>query len=537
MSVILPREIARRADEAPDQRFIQEIGGAEQTYGEFQLDTRCWAAALADFGIGEGDLVATMIPVSLTVYHCWMGLAWLGAIDVPVNHEYRGQLLTHVLNNSEARFMVASSRFLNQILEVIDQLPHLEKVIVFDATELPPTQRVELIAGLGSDAKAEPKLRIPDHWDIAGVMYTSGTTGTSKGVLCSWAYLAQAPGGTFPPADPVDDGAYYAPWQPYHLTGRVALQMAAQMNLRLVLRERFSLSSWWDDVRQYNCTHALCAFLGAWMWNQPRREDDADNPMKYMTMSPLIPQVAEFEERFGLELATTYASVEAGFAVQPARSPKDHRICGRIRDGFEIRIVDEHDQEVPSGEKGELIIRGDRPWTTFGGYFNDPAATGAIWRNGWIHTGDAFRSDEEGNLYFVDRIKDYIKHRGQKIAAAEVETEVVAHADVVECACIGVPSDLTIDGVVGGDDVRIFVVTTDKNLDVDDLAEFLVQRMPRFMVPRYIDFVDRLPKNHLHKVMKNELRALPISETTWDREQVSPRNGATSSATGPARNA
>jgi crotonobetaine/carnitine-CoA ligase len=352
-------------------------------------------------------------------------------------------------------------------------------------------------------------------------MYTSGTTGTSKGVLCSWAYLSGAPGGAFPDDSPVEDGAYYSPWQPYHLTSRTALQIAVQMDLRLVMRRRFSVSMWWDDIRAYNCTHVLCAFLGAWLWNQPPTDRDADNPLRRMAMSPLIKEFREFEQRFGVEVTTTYASVEAGFAIEPPRGADDHRICGHARPGFEVRIVDEHDEEVPVGERGELVIRSDRPWLSFGGYLNDPASTATVLRNGWVHTGDAFTRDEAGNLYFVDRMKDYIKYRGQTISTAEIEAAVSEHPDVVECACVGYASDLAVEGAVGGDDIRVFVVTKNGGVTAEELHLFLVEeQLPRSMVPRYLDFVEELPKNHVNKILKQDLRDRPVTDATWDRERV-----------------
>lgn len=515
----LPHLIAERARETPDRLFIQEIGGVEQTYSEFHRDGLAWASALESAGVSEGDVVATMLPASALGYHCWMGLSWLRAIEVPVNHEYRRRMLKHVLENSKASCLVVSKLFLDEVLEVLDQLTYLQTMVVPDATEGVRSCPVRVVLGDELAARRLPVDREPpERWDTAAIIYTSGTTGASKGVVCSWAQLAETVLFPADEAELCDDGGYYSPWQPFHLTGRTAAEIAVRLKLRLIVRERFSISSFWSDVRTYRCTHFYSAFIGAWLWRQPAREDDAQNPLVRMAMVPLIPQYREFETRFGVKLSTSYASVESGFPIEPTHDPKDYRTCGRVRTGYDVRLVDVHDEEVPVGEVGEMVVRSDRPWQSFGGYFNNPEATAAVLGNAWFHTGDGFRMDEAGDLYFSDRLKDYLKYRGKTVSAAEVEQAVEEHPAVIECACVGVPSDLAVEGVVGGDDIRVFVVLdNNSNVAPPDLASFLMESVPRFMVPRYIDIVDSIPKNHLHKAKKQELREVGINAATWDR--------------------
>jgi len=190
-------------------------------------------------------------------------------------------------------------------------------------------------------------------------------------------------------------------------------------------------------------------------------------------------------------------------------------LCGKARPGIEARVVDENDCEVAPGQTGELILRSDRPWAMNHGYYKNPEATANAWRNGWFHTGDGFRYDEEGNFFFVDRIKDAIRRRGENISSFEVENEVVTHPDIAEAAAIPVPSQL------GEDDVMIVVAPVDgANIDSKELFEFLEPRMAHFMLPRYIRVIGELPKTPTQKVQKHLLKSDGVTADTWDREDA-----------------
>jgi crotonobetaine/carnitine-CoA ligase len=187
--------------------------------------------------------------------------------------------------------------------------------------------------------------------------------------------------------------------------------------------------------------------------------------------------------------------------------------CGRVRPGYQVRIVDEHDEEVPPGTVGELIVRADEPWVMNVGYLNMPEATADAWRHGWFHTGDALMCDDDGDFYFVDRLKDAIRRRGENISSAEVEIEVSAFPAVAECAAVAVPSEWS------EDEVKVFVIAKpDTNLDPVELIEFLRPRMAHYMIPRFVEIVDELPRTNTFKVMKHELRDRGNSDATWDRE-------------------
>jgi crotonobetaine/carnitine-CoA ligase len=202
-------------------------------------------------------------------------------------------------------------------------------------------------------------------------------------------------------------------------------------------------------------------------------------------------------------------------------SNDNHRSCGRLTPGYEARLVDEHDNEVPAGEIGELIVRSDRPWTLNLGYVGLPDESMKAWRNGWFHTGDVFRLDADQNFYFVDRRKDAIRRRGENISSFEVEAIVNSHPDVVESAAVAVPSEL------GEDDVKVVVVRrAGSDINEADLIDFLTPVMPRFMIPRYVEFIDTLPKTPTDRVQKALLRNAGVTPQTWDRTVAAAKSPA-----------
>jgi crotonobetaine/carnitine-CoA ligase len=235
-------------------------------------------------------------------------------------------------------------------------------------------------------------------------------------------------------------------------------------------------------------------------------------------MGPVIPGPEAFKTRFGIShVATGYGTTEVGFPISTPWDPPNDRTCGRRRDGtpgYELRLVDEHDEPVPTGQVGELIVRTAVPWSMNTGYWGRPEQTAEAWRNGWFHTGDAFIEDADGWFYLVDRMKDTLRRRGENISSFEVEAGVLQHPAVAECAVIGVPSEL------GEDEVKaVLVAAPGQAIDPAELILFLEPRLPRFMIPRYIEVVASLPRTDgTMRVKKVELRRDALNPQTWDRQ-------------------
>ncbi len=233
-----------------------------------------------------------------------------------------------------------------------------------------------------------------------------------------------------------------------------------------------------------------------------------------MGVSPMLRDTARFKSRFGIEQVTTFYGSTEVFSPLINFHPKAHPTsCGRPRAGFQVRLVDEHDIPVPTGEVGELIVRTELPWNINAGYWSLPEETARAWRNGWFHTGDLFFRDEDGYHYFADRKKDALRRRGENISTFEVEREVMAYPVVLEAACVAAP------GEFGGEEVKVFVVPREQTeFDPAELIKFLLPRMPYFMVFRFVEVIEELPKTPSMRIKKYELREKGNSDATWDRE-------------------
>ncbi|MCB1246579.1 MAG: AMP-binding protein, partial [Acidimicrobiia bacterium] len=341
----------------------------------------------------------------------------------------------------------------------------------------------------------------------------SGTTGPSKGVLVPWGQVHAVITGVYPEGTLVAGKVLYAPFPSNHIGGRLFPCLGIDQGVPTVIRDSFSASGYWDDIAEYQCTTtALVPAMASILWNAPAAVGDADNTLEDVLMVPIIPEFDDFKRRFGVRICTDYNMTEISVPTHSGWDVSDWRSCGKLRPGYpgyELRIVDEFDNPVETGKVGELICRTEVPWTLNAGYLGRAAETAAAWRNGWFHTGDAFRVDDEGRYYFVDRIKDAIRRRGENVSSFEVEREVLDFPGVVDCAAIGVPSEL------GEEDIKVFVVTQPgSTVTAEQLIEHVRVNAPNFMVPRYIEFIETLPYTEATmKVRKSELRRLGTSDS------------------------
>ncbi|NKQ58062.1 ATP-dependent acyl-CoA ligase [Amycolatopsis sp. K13G38] len=512
---LLPNIIARHAEQRPDQVFVEHVDGRVITYSQFHEDVLRWATALRRLGVSRGDNVLNMQPNDPNAYQSWLGLAWLGAVEVPLNTAYRGKILQYTADWSDARVWIVSQRYLDAVAEVIGDLPKIETLVVWDAIE-PVTgfaQRVVTGAELFDGVVPARDFVPPDPWDLSCIVWTSGTTGPSKGVMIPWAEMSSTEFQRF--LRPGDKTYHF--WAPFHLGGKSIVFIAADVQVTLVMRETFSAGKFWDEVRAFGITHSLFSeAMAQILMVAPVKDDDADNPLRGITPYPVFAQVRKFMERFGIESCTTaYGTTEVGqLFLYDEDFPPVLEACGRLRDDFEARIVDAHDYPLGPGEIGELLVRSKHPWVLNAGYYKMPQKTAEAWVNGWFHTGDAFKYDEDGNFYFIDRMRDSIRRRGENISSFEVESFVIDHPDVDEAAAIAVASAL------GEDDVKVVAVRAPgSSLTEAELLDWLTEKMPRYMVPRYLEFVTDLPKTDATmKVQKAKLRRDPLNDNTFDRE-------------------
>jgi crotonobetaine/carnitine-CoA ligase len=289
----------------------------------------------------------------------------------------------------------------------------------------------------------------------------------------------------------------------------------------VVLPGAFNAGRFWLDVRRFGATvtfvlHGMVPILLA----QPPSQDDRDNPLRYVYMGPLA-RSHEFRERFAVSVYMGFGMTELPVVLRTELDPVSEATTGRpFNPDFECRLVDENDLEVPAGSAGELIVRHRYPWVINSGYRNMPAATARAWRNGWFHTGDRLRVDERGDWVFVDRAKDAIRRRGENVSSYEVEVEVRSHPDVDQVAAVAVPNP-DLDEASADEEIKVVVVpVAGRTIDPLELVAYLVPRMPRHMVPRFVEIAGELPMSPSFKVKKAELRAAGITAQTWDREQA-----------------
>ncbi|SDI39661.1 AMP-binding protein [Lutimaribacter saemankumensis] len=508
--------IDRLANEQPDKVLVKfDDNGEEWTYAAFREKILRTSIGLQSQGVSQGDHVLVFAPNSREQVLVFFALNYIGAVYVPINTAYKGSLLSHVINISDAKVAFVHASLVDR-LEGIDT-HNLEKLIVVGgkpASTVLPSVTYET-ALLPENGELAPLARPIEPWDPMSIIFTSGTTGPSKGVLSSYLHLFTNAGPESWPFVTSED-RYLINSPMFHIGGMGPMFCMLARGASFAMVERFDTTTYWDSVRNTEVTVAfLLGVMATFLEKLPEKDDDKDNPLRLVLMVPLASNAESFSKRFGVDVYTIFNMTEISTPIVSEPNPKVRGTCGKARDGVEVRLVDENDCEVPLGAVGEMLVRTDRPWGMNSGYHKNPEATAKAWRNGWFHTGDAFTQDADGNFFFVDRMKDAIRRRGENISSFEVEAEVCAHPAVREAAAVAVPSEL------GEDDVLVCVAPVEGNeINPAELIEFLRERMAYFMIPRYIRVLPDLPKTPSAKVLKHELRAEGVTQDTWDREEA-----------------
>jgi len=500
--------LALRAAKQPDSVLVVYESGERWTCAETLARVRRFAAGLAALGVRRGDFVLSWQgngPAAVTTF---LALNYLGAVYVPINTAYRGTLLAHVVRNSGARLMLADGRLVERLAS-IDRAA-LATVVVLgpERVDVPDVELVPETALAASDAPP-PEAEIAP-WDTHMVIYTSGTTGPSKGVLSSYIHSYSA-GTCFRNIGPGDRNLMQLPM--FHVGGPYALLWALIYGGSTVVIEAFSVSRFWDVVRRYEITTVgLLGAMAQFLMKQPESADDTHHTLRSVIIAPFDENAIAFGKRFNVPTYTEFNMTELAVPLWAGPNPQAAGTCGRAQPGFELRLVDEHDVEVPVGSAGELVVRADLPWTMSHGYLNDAAATARAWRNGWFHTGDLLRRDAAGNYFFVDRLKDALRRRGENISSFEVENAIAQHPAVREAAVVPVPGEGSEDEVLA-----VVALVPGAALAPAELIGFLRDKLAYFMIPRYVRVLDALPKTPTQKVEKHVLRAAGVTSDTWDR--------------------
>ena len=508
---VVPRLIDRFAAEQPAKIFARFEDGSTWTWQETQQQALSAAAAMQAHGVRPGDIVAAWMPNSAALLRAWFAANYAGAALAPINTSFRGRLVEHALATTGSRLLLLHPKLAPRLEGL--SLGSVEHIILSEPSSTPvslpakvdPPNALDCVAGAYQPVTVQP-------WDAPVIIFTSGTTGPSKAVITS--YVQEWTTAKVNYGYMTGDDRMMVNLPMFHVGGISAITAALQCGGSIALFEAFDTHRFWELIRATGSTvcSGLIGALVTFLAKEPPRADDAENPLRIVTLSPVSESTVALARRFGFDYVSGFNMTEVSTPLISAVNELVMGSCGRMREGVECRIVDAFDIEVPVGEVGELVVRSDAPWVLASGYLGDAQATAAAWRNGWFHTGDLMRRDADGCFFFVDRKKDAIRRRGENMSSLEIELEVLAHPAVRECAAYGV------DLADGEQEVMVCIAPVDgMRIEPRVLVKWLIPRMTHYMVPRYVRVEAALPRTPTNKIQKVGLRAEGVTSATFDR--------------------
>ena len=499
----LPAMLARQS-RAFGARPCVSIAGATWSHRDLAGVAARRAAALRGAGVQRGDRVALMCGNRAELLETVLGCGWLGAVAVPIHTASMRPQIDHVLNDCGAKLLVIERRFVERLGGS-------------------PTASCWIVGDDGPAACEAIDAADVQPGDALAILYTSGTTGAPKGVVCPHAQYHWWGVHSAQVLRLNADDVLGTTLPLFHINALNTFAQAAIVGCRVDFADRFHATTFWRDTQASGAT--VVYLLGAMvpmLLAQPAGPHERAHRVR-IGLGPGVPAAAgdAFRERSGVTLLEGYGSTETNFVICSAPDSPRRGVMGWLRAGFHARVVDPHDVERPAGEAGELVLRADEPLAFASGYFGRPEHTAAAWRNGWFHTGDRVVRDADRAFRFVDRIKDAIRRRGENISSWEVEQVLMSHPAVAAAAAYPVRSELAEDEVMAA-----VVLRERAALDPAELARFCAALLPAFAVPRYIDFVPELPRTENGKVQKYKLSELGITPTCWDRTPAAQRKAS-----------
>jgi len=520
---VLPNVLRQRARELGERPFLSfAIDERSLTYADADRLTDSLAAGLATLGVGRSTPVLLMLDNRAEFVLCWLAAAKLGAIQVPVNVEYRGTFLEHVASTARAPVIVVEERLLDVLEASLPRLPELRTVVVAGASTPPPRpgpRRLAVEELLVEEAP--PRVEVGPA-DIGAIHFTSGTTGRSKGALVPHAHGHLLSERNRELLDIDADSVYLTQLPLFHINAQMTVHSALLAGARARVEERFSASRWLEQVWASGATHSsMLGVMLEFVLGQPPTERDRDHGLRSVWTVPFPPELVEaFSARFGIErMVTSFGNTETGMLARRVYEGRRDSAAGHVSaEYYDVAVVDPAtDEPLPRGAVGEIVVRPKLPWIVAQGYFGDPERSVETMRNLWYHTGDAGRFDEDDRLHFVDRLVDRIRRRGENVASADVESILAGHPAVAECAVVAVRAD-----EAGGEDEikACLVVREPASFDAAAFWSWCDERLPYFAVPRYLELLPELPKTPTAKVLKQELRAAGVTAATLDRGPV-----------------
>lgn len=519
-----------RARTHRDDIYLDAPGeGRQFTFGYMEKIATAIGSGLLNRGHEVGDRVAIMLPNCSEYIFSWLGIGLAGLVEVPINTAYRGSFLEHQIRTVRPTGAVVTCEFADRFVESAPECASIRRIYVVGDDEHEQSSAMDLLCAAGFIAEpfgalldSEPHpLPFVAARDLASIFFTSGTTGLSKGVTMTHAHMVFEADECISLTRLTDADTYMSVGPLFHGNAQfLAAYPALLAGARFVLRERFSATRWSHWISESRCT--VTNFVGVMMdfvWKQPANEIDSENSLRCIFAAPTASSIMEgFKKRFGIEtFVEVFGLTETSMPIMtPYQAERPAGAVGKaVNDWFDVRLVDpETDEEVADGNIGELVVRPRYPFTMSVGYFGMPDRTAEALRNCWFHTGDGLRKDGDGWFYFVDRLKDAIRRRGENISSYEVEQALLQYPTVIECAVVAVPAEQE----AGEDEVMAFIVLSeDHGADPGAIWEFCDRRLPYFAVPRFLRFIEDLPKTPSEKIQKSQLREAGVDSSTFDR--------------------
>ena len=476
-------------------------------------------------GIKKGDRVAIMLPNRPEFILFWFGLNKLGVSMVPINIDFTSFEAQYLINHSESVLAITDKSHLNIVSEAKKTCTKLKKIVVidFDSNDDNIISYYDFI----KNCDVENKFVEISKEDEAAVLYTSGTTGKPKGCIVDQFYYINT-GNIYVREHMIQiNDKILTPLPLFHMNAQTLTTMGALISgASIVLIDRFHPSTWWKEVRNNNATffHYLGVIPAMLMGLESGKFDYRDE--KIYGIGAGVPKDIheKFEKRFNVELLEVYGSTEGGGGgiFLTGRKIEDRKVgtsaFGKLLPEVEAIIVDENDGTVDDGIIGELLVRSankkNRRMGFMLGYLKDKEATEDVWRGNWFHTGDYCYRDSDGYYHFIDRKKNMIRRSGENISAAEIESVLCDHPDIIDSAVVAVPDKIRVE------EIKAFIILKKNSLlTPEEIISWCKERLAYFKIPRYIEFRERLPKTSTQKIQKHVLKNENKSsnENTWDR--------------------
>ncbi|MEV6929018.1 AMP-binding protein [Dactylosporangium sp. NPDC051485] len=506
-----------QAERLGDREAVSFSGEAPLTYGDIERQSNALARGFLARGIRRGDRIATILPNGTPQLLTWIAAMKIGAIAVPLNTSLAARDLSHALGESDPIALIAGDEYVQTVASI-------PAVTAAGGTRLhvrirdtgPAWGDLGFDELFDADTSALPVVAEPS--DTACILFTGGTTGLPKATMRThFSYLC-AIERYKTVYDPRPGDRHLSSTQLFHCGGQeMGLLGPFASGIPTMLPKWFSASRFWDIADGFGATigEIMPTMMSILLKAEPSPRDREHTLRLAIGRGP----AEEFERRFGTKIVSTYGSTETGTMLF-TNTPADSRAgsSGRPRGWAEVRIAGEHDEPLPSGEIGELLLRPALPYSMSLGYYNRPAETLQRWRNFWIHTGDLAYLDEDGWLHVVGRQAHWIRRRGENVSVAEVEEVIEQHPSVIEAAVVGIPAEL------GEQDIRAYVSSRAASPDPDALAEWCKERLAYFKTPVEFVFVDELPRSVTKReIERHKLVEWPIDRSTGVLRACPPR--------------